>query len=116
MALLRHSHTRRFSAFPASHRRPRCSIGWPSATLRFGADLWASDWNRMTPNQELRLVMKRLDANRGGIVLLHDTKRQTAAMMPAFLHELKASGYRIVHVIADAGKRSQSDHALSTKN
>jgi hypothetical protein len=43
-------------------------------------------------------------------------KRQTAAMMPAFLHELKASGYRIVHVIADAGKRSQSDHALSTKN
>jgi peptidoglycan/xylan/chitin deacetylase (PgdA/CDA1 family) len=82
----------------------------------FGADLWASDWNRMTPNQELRLVMRRLDANRGGIVLLHDTKRQTAAMMPAFLHELKASGYRIVHVIADAGKRSQSDHALSTKN
>jgi peptidoglycan-N-acetylglucosamine deacetylase len=82
----------------------------------FGADLWASDWNRMTPNQELRLVMKRLDANRGGIVLLHDTKPQTAAMMPAFLHELKASGYRIVHVIADAGKRSQSDHALSTKN
>jgi peptidoglycan/xylan/chitin deacetylase (PgdA/CDA1 family) len=82
----------------------------------FGADLWASDWNRMTPNQELRLVMKRLDANRGGIVLLHDTNRQTTAMMPAFLHELKASGYRIVHVIADAGKRSQSDHALSTKN
>jgi peptidoglycan/xylan/chitin deacetylase (PgdA/CDA1 family) len=82
----------------------------------FGADLWASDWNRMTPNQELRLVMQRLDANRGGIVLLHDTKRQTAAMMPAFLRDLKASGYRVVHVIADAGKRSQSDHALSTKN
>src|SRR6516165_6604831 len=82
----------------------------------FGADLWASDWNRMTPNQELRLVMARLDANRGGIVLLHDTKRQTAAMIPAFLRELKASRYRIVHVVADAGKRSQSDHALSTKN
>jgi peptidoglycan/xylan/chitin deacetylase (PgdA/CDA1 family) len=70
----------------------------------------------MTPNQELRLVMARLDANRGGIVLLHDTKRQTAAMIPAFLRELKASRYRIVHVVADAGKRSQSDHALSTKN
>jgi hypothetical protein len=36
--------------------------------------------------------------------------------MPAFLRDLKASGYRVVHVIADAGKRSQSDHALSTKN
>jgi peptidoglycan-N-acetylglucosamine deacetylase len=83
----------------------------------FGADLWASDWNRMTPNQELRLVMERLDANRGGIVLFHDTKRQTATMLPAFLRALKASGYRIVHVVVDdAGKRSQSDHALSTKN
>jgi peptidoglycan/xylan/chitin deacetylase (PgdA/CDA1 family) len=82
----------------------------------FGADLWASDWNPMTPNQTLRLVMKRLEANRGGIVLFHDTKRRTAAMLPAFLHGLKASGYRIVHVVADAGKRSQSDHALSTNN
>jgi peptidoglycan-N-acetylglucosamine deacetylase len=81
----------------------------------FGADLWASDWNPMTPDQELRLVMERLDANRGGIVLFHDTKRQTAAMLPAFLRNLKASGYRVVHVVADAGKRSQSDHALSTK-
>ncbi len=83
----------------------------------FGADLWASDWNPMTPNQELRLVMERLDANHGGIVLFHDTKRQTAAMLPAFLRSLKASGYRVVHVaVGDAGKRSQSDHALSTKN
>ena len=83
----------------------------------FGADLWASDWNPMTPDRELRLVMERLDANHGGIVLFHDTKRQTAAMLPAFLRHLKASGYRIVHVVAaDTGKRSQSDHALSTKN
>ena len=82
----------------------------------FGADLWASDWNRMAPQQELRLVMERLHANRGRIVLLHDTKRQTAAMLPAFLHNLKASGYRVVHVVADDGKRPQSDHVLSTKN
>jgi peptidoglycan-N-acetylglucosamine deacetylase len=82
----------------------------------FGTDLWASDWNPMTPNEELRLVMERLDANQGGIVLFHDTKRQTAAMLPAFLHNLKAKGYRVVHIVTDAGKRSQSDHALSTKN
>ncbi len=83
----------------------------------FGADLWASDWNPMTPQQELRLVMERLDANRGGIVLFHDTKRQTAAMLPAFLRNLKAAGYRVVHVVVPAaGKRSQIEHALSTKN
>jgi peptidoglycan/xylan/chitin deacetylase (PgdA/CDA1 family) len=66
----------------------------------FGADLWAGDWNPMTPNQELRLVLARLDAAGRGIVLFHDTKQQTAAMMPAFLRALKARGYRVVHVVA----------------
>jgi peptidoglycan-N-acetylglucosamine deacetylase len=64
----------------------------------FGADVWASDWNPMTPTQELSLIMGRLAAAGGGIVLLHDTKIQTAAMLPAFLRELKRHGYRIVHV------------------
>ena len=40
----------------------------------FGADLWASDWNPMTPAQQLALVLERLDATRGGILLFHDTK------------------------------------------
>jgi peptidoglycan/xylan/chitin deacetylase (PgdA/CDA1 family) len=66
----------------------------------FGADLWASDWNPMSPDQELSLVLRRLDEAHGGIILFHDTKRQTAAMLPAFLRSLKAQGYRVVHVIA----------------
>ena len=65
----------------------------------FGADLWASDWNAMSPDVELRLVLHRLEQAHGGIVLFHDTKRQTAAMLPAFLHALKARGFRVVHVI-----------------
>ena len=67
----------------------------------FGADLWASDWNPMSPDAELRLIrlmMQRLEQARGGIVLFHDTKRQTAAMLPAFLRSLKARGFRVVHV------------------
>ena len=43
----------------------------------FGADLWASDWDPMSPRQELQLVVGRVEANRGGIVLFHDTKAQT---------------------------------------
>src|SRR5438034_1132585 len=58
----------------------------------FGADLWASDWNPMSPDAELRLVLRRLEQARGGIVLFHDTKRQTAAMLPALLRALKARG------------------------
>jgi peptidoglycan/xylan/chitin deacetylase (PgdA/CDA1 family) len=65
----------------------------------FGADLWASDWNPMSPAQELQLALARLDANHGGIVLFHDTKSQTAAMLPAFLRALKAKGYRVAHVV-----------------
>jgi peptidoglycan-N-acetylglucosamine deacetylase len=65
----------------------------------FGADVWASDWNPMSPAQELRLILARIDQIGSGIVLFHDTKSQTAAMMPAFLRELKRRGYRIVHVV-----------------
>jgi peptidoglycan/xylan/chitin deacetylase (PgdA/CDA1 family) len=65
----------------------------------FGADLWASDWNPMSPEAELRLVLHRLEQARGGIVLFHDTKRQTAAMLPALLRALKARGFRVVHAV-----------------
>jgi peptidoglycan/xylan/chitin deacetylase (PgdA/CDA1 family) len=65
----------------------------------FGADLWASDWNPMTPGQELHLVLARLAAAGRGIILFHDTKTSTAAMLPALLRELKKRGYRIVHVV-----------------
>ena len=65
----------------------------------FGADLWASDWNPMSPAQQLALTLARLDATRGGIVLFHDTKSQTAAMLPAFLRALKSRGYRVVHLV-----------------
>ena len=70
----------------------------------FGADLWASDWNQMTPKQELKLITDRLKAAGKGIILFHDTKAQTAAMLPAFLRYLRDNGYHVVHVVpAEAG-------------
>jgi peptidoglycan/xylan/chitin deacetylase (PgdA/CDA1 family) len=65
----------------------------------FGADLWASDWDRMTPKGELRLLAGRLKAAGRGIILLHDSKAQTAVMLPDFLRYLKDHGYRVVHVV-----------------
>ena len=65
----------------------------------FGADVWASDWLPMAPDQELHLLMSRIETVGRGIVLLHDTKAQTARMLPAFLRALKRRGYRIVHVV-----------------
>jgi peptidoglycan/xylan/chitin deacetylase (PgdA/CDA1 family) len=67
--------------------------------VSFGADLWASDWRPMTPDAELKLVMQRLNTLGRGIVLLHDTKAQTAAMLPAFLEALREQNFRVVTVV-----------------
>ena len=72
----------------------------------FGADFWASDWNKMTPQQELKLVTDRLQAAGKGIILFHDPKAQTAAMMPDFLRYLRENHYRVVHIVAAAPARS----------
>jgi len=69
----------------------------------FGADVWASDWVPMTPDHELHLILSRIEQVRRGIVLFHDTKSQTAQMLPTFLHELKKRGFRIVHIIPSGG-------------
>ncbi len=68
----------------------------------FGADLWASDWNPMTPKQELKLLIDRLKVARKGIILFHDPKARTAAMLPAFLRYLRDNHFRVVHVVPAA--------------
>jgi peptidoglycan/xylan/chitin deacetylase (PgdA/CDA1 family) len=68
----------------------------------FGADFWASDWNKMTPEQELALITGRVKAAGRGIILFHDTKGQTAAMMPDFLRYLRDNHYRVVHIVPPA--------------
>ncbi|MGN6572590.1 MAG: polysaccharide deacetylase family protein [Pseudolabrys sp.] len=69
----------------------------------FGADVWASDWNEQTPDAERERLLRRIDRVGRGIVLLHDTRSQTARMLPALLRDLKARGYRIVHVVPAGG-------------
>ena len=65
----------------------------------FGADLWASDWNPMTPQHEHALLLRRLTKAGGGIVLLHDIQPKTAAMLPDLLRELKRRDFRVVHIV-----------------
>ena len=67
--------------------------------LSFCADLLASDWRPMTPDAELKLVMQRLNTLGRGIVLFHDTKAQTATMLPGFLDALREQNFRVVTVV-----------------
>jgi peptidoglycan/xylan/chitin deacetylase (PgdA/CDA1 family) len=79
----------------------------------FGADLWASDWNPMTPRQQLKLLIDRLKLARKGIILLHDPKAQTAAMLPDLLRYLRENHYRVVHLVP-AVPDKKPDHAPSS--
>ncbi|MGH6795821.1 MAG: polysaccharide deacetylase family protein [Methylocella sp.] len=87
----------RFFRFPGFADTPEL-VAWLSAQniAVFGADFWASDWVTMTPQAELALILSRLEKERRGILLLHDTREQTAAMLPGLLRELKKRGYKIV--------------------
>ena len=53
----------------------------------------------MTPKQELKLIVDRLNTAGRGIILFHDSKARTAAMLPAFLHYLRDHHYRVVHMV-----------------
>jgi peptidoglycan/xylan/chitin deacetylase (PgdA/CDA1 family) len=69
----------------------------------FGCDLWASDWSPLTPEAELELALGRLRAAGRGIMLFHDTQERTAAMLPAFLSQLKTDGWSVVHLVPGPG-------------
>jgi peptidoglycan/xylan/chitin deacetylase (PgdA/CDA1 family) len=47
---------------------------------------------------------------RKGIILLHDPKGQTVAMLPAFLRYLRDNHYHVVHVVP-AAPAADSDGA-----
>jgi peptidoglycan/xylan/chitin deacetylase (PgdA/CDA1 family) len=90
----------RFFRFPGFVSTPAL-LDWlqQRGTVVFGADVWASDWRTQTPEEELKLLLKRITKTDHGIVLLHDTRAETVHMLPALLRALKERGYRIVHVV-----------------
>jgi peptidoglycan/xylan/chitin deacetylase (PgdA/CDA1 family) len=100
-----------FFRFPGFASTPALLASLQSRSIAvFGADLWASDWNPMTPEQQLQLLTERLEYAGKGIILLHDTKAQTAKMLPAFLQYLRRNDYKVVHVVAlDASKSPPHD-------
>jgi hypothetical protein len=53
----------------------------------------------MTPGAQLQLVMSRLRRQRRGIILFHDTRPQTVAMLPEFFASLKRENFRVVHAV-----------------
>jgi peptidoglycan/xylan/chitin deacetylase (PgdA/CDA1 family) len=71
----------------------------------WSADFLADDWRHVSPSRVYDLAIQRLEAKGKGILLLHDIHARTVAALPRILHELKARGYRIVHVVPATPER-----------
>jgi peptidoglycan-N-acetylglucosamine deacetylase len=66
----------------------------------WSADFLADDWRHISSARVFELAIKRLEQRGKGILLLHDIQSRTVAALPRILQEMKARGYRIVHVVA----------------
>jgi peptidoglycan-N-acetylglucosamine deacetylase len=76
--------------------------------MTWSVDLMADDWTRISASEVVRRALERLDARGRGILLLHDIQPATALGLPTLLHELKARGYRIVHVVEASPDRPKT--------
>ncbi|HKZ96605.1 MAG TPA: polysaccharide deacetylase family protein [Hyphomicrobiaceae bacterium] len=64
----------------------------------FSMDVDSFDFKFHNPEQLLKVVMGKLEKKGKGIVLMHDIQPGTAKALSPLLAELKAKGYKIVHV------------------
>lgn len=76
--------------------------------MTWSVDFVADDWTRISANEIVRRALSRLEARGKGILLLHDIQPATALGLPVLLHELKARGYKVVHVVQASADRPKT--------
>jgi len=76
--------------------------------MTWSADFPADDWRHIKANEIVRRALMRLEAKGKGILLLHDIQPATIIALPTLLKELKARGYRIVHIVSAGPERSKT--------
>jgi peptidoglycan/xylan/chitin deacetylase (PgdA/CDA1 family) len=77
--------------------------------VTWSAEIVADDWfKRITAKEIVKRALRRIEAKGRGILLLHDIHPTTVQALPVLLHELKARGYRIVHVVPSAPERPKT--------
>ena len=62
-------------------------------------DMDSFDFKIRKPDQVIKSVMTKLKTHGKGIILMHDFQHATSEAVPQLLAELKANGYKIVHMI-----------------
>lgn len=67
-----------------------------------GIDADSFDWRNRSPDKVFKNIFSALDKSGGGIMLFHDIHLQTVKVIPEVLAELKARGYKVVHLVPKA--------------
>ena len=65
----------------------------------FSTDIDSRDFKMHKPEQVIKSVMSQLEKRGKGILLMHDFHKNTAEALPELLHQLKGSGYKVVHMV-----------------
>jgi peptidoglycan/xylan/chitin deacetylase (PgdA/CDA1 family) len=68
----------------------------------FSTDIDTYDFKIRKPDEVIKSVMTKLAKNGKGILLMHDFQHATAEAMPQLLSQLKAAGYKVVHMVPKA--------------
>jgi peptidoglycan/xylan/chitin deacetylase (PgdA/CDA1 family) len=76
--------------------------------MTWSVDVVADDWTHIPASEIARRAVSRLEAHRKGILLLHDIQPATALAFPEILAELKAKGFKIVHVVPATAERPKT--------
>ncbi|KQW22694.1 polysaccharide deacetylase [Afipia sp. Root123D2] len=76
--------------------------------MAWSADFPADDWHHISSAKVVQTALTRLEAKGRGVLLLHDIQQRTQDALPVILRELKARGYRIVHVVPATAKRPKT--------
>jgi peptidoglycan/xylan/chitin deacetylase (PgdA/CDA1 family) len=66
----------------------------------FSTDIDSFDFTMRDPEKLVKRVMDKLEKKTKGIILMHDIQPNTAKAVPKLLAELKAKGYKVVHLKA----------------
>jgi peptidoglycan/xylan/chitin deacetylase (PgdA/CDA1 family) len=68
----------------------------------FSTDIDSWDYKIQSSDRLVKSVMDRLEKKTKGIILMHDIRPNTSKAVPMLLAELKAKGYKVVHLKAKA--------------
>ncbi len=100
-----------FFRFPAlAHPREMVTYLGERNIGIFSTDMDSFDFKTRKAEQVIGNVLAKLKKHGKGIVLMHDFQKVTAQAMPELLDQLKAGGYRVVHLKSKAPAQTLAEY------